>query len=539
MDEDLSRYRDLFLSEAQEKLQALNETLLALEKEPANLELVQVAFRLVHTLKGMAATMGYQAVVALAHSAEGLLDRVRRGGMAITPELTNRLFAAADALEELVAAAGGLEAGAVPARTLGHAQLSPPGDLPPAAEARPGRAPWPPEGFQKEPDPLATLPASVRVKAAYLDYLLQLVGDLTLSSNRLTALLPALDHLLAKEAITEEAQIVGELREAVLRARTLPVAQVFHRFPRMVRDLAQQQGKQVDFRQQGLEMELDRAMLEQIGDALVHLLRNAIDHGLETPAERLRLGKPPRGLLRLSARREKGYALITVEDDGRGLDPQEVLAQAAALGIRPNPPRELGQEELLELICHPRFSTAGQITSVSGRGVGLDAVKRRLEALGGTLMLHSVPSRGTKFSLRLPLTLAIIPVLLVGVGEETYALPVASISGTGEVFADRLEWEDGGAYAWVGGERLLVLWLRELLAVPGSDAGGPRWPAALVEVGERRVALAADRLWRTEEVVVNPPPGLVRGLRGLAGVTVVGDGRVVLILDPVGLVAQK
>ncbi|MBI3968016.1 MAG: chemotaxis protein CheA [Chloroflexi bacterium] len=513
MEVDVSRYRDLFITESAEHLQAFNEALLQLEREDETQDAVEKAFRAVHTLKGMAGTMGFSQIVTLAHSAESLLSRFREAGRAPGRDFSDLLFQSADALQRLVA------------------DMSAPVVKSPREESR-GEADRPDEILEVT----GTLPATVRVRASYLDQLLNLVSALIISRSRMGELYVEQDWTGLGEALNEDTKIVGDLRDAVLQARTLAVGQLFHRFPRMIRDLAREQGKEVEVKLQGLDIEFDRGLLEQVAEVLLHLLRNAVDHGIESRTERRAAGKPERGLIRLSARRESGHALIIVTDDGRGLDHDAIVARAQRLGILATADDvTLDDNELLDLICRPGFTSAAQVSLTSGRGVGLDVVRKRLEAIGGRVEVESTPGRGTRFTLSLPLTLAIVTALLVAIADDVYAVPTAGITSTIEIESDFIEEEDGVAYYWWFADRVRVVCLASLFQGQARARRPERAPAILVNAGGELVALVVDRLINSEQIVVKQLPGLLRGLSGVAGATIVGDGRVVLILDPEGL----
>lgn len=508
MDFDSHIYRELFLTEAQEHLQRFNTAVLALERESSDPTHLHECMRAVHTLKGMAATMGYSSVVTLAHGVEGFLTALRDRSLPITSEVTDRLLQSMDALDTVI-----------------H-QTEP-------------RVKEAPRGEPREPS--AGAAPLVRVRADHLDRLLNLIGSLLTSGNRLQTTVPECDGAQAfLEALGEHRKTIAELRDAVLQLRTQPVGQTFYRFPRMVRDLARSQGKQVECRLHGLGIELDRALLDRVTEALVHLLRNAVTHGIETPEERAAVGKPARGTIRLTARQASGQAMITVEDDGRGIDIDRVVQRAIDLGLLRDWPREAPSDaEVLDLICHPGFTSAASVDEAAGRGVGLDAVRRLVHEMGGRLDLRSTPGRGCTFVLYLPLTLAILPAFVVQTSDgETYALPMASIDATMEVFPEDVEWDGPQPGVWRGPEWLPLYDLGTLLGC-ASPSLTQRRVAALVSVEGQQVAIVVGELARWEDIVVKPLPRIVQGVPGLAGCTILSDGRVVLILDLVALVSAR
>jgi len=344
------------------------------------------------------------------------------------------------------------------------------------------------------------------------------------------------------EALQVHDRLLAQLQSAVLKMRMVPVGHVFGRFPRSVRDLLKAEGKEAQLVIEGEDVELDRTPLEALSDPLVHLLRNSIDHGLETPAEREAAGKPPSGMLRLSARRERASVIIEVSDDGRGLDPLRIAAAAVERGIvTAEAVAEMNEPQMLELICHPGFSLSEKVTTVSGRGVGMGIVKRQVEALRGSLQIETQAGRGSTFRLQLPAMLALVRALLVSVGSEQYALPadhvervinVAEPGGPARIerIGDQelLHLEDG-----LEGTTLPLQRLGELLHTPGCTPQ-PRH-VLLVRRNGQPFGLRVDDVLGHEEVVVKPLPAALRGTPGLAGVTILGDGQVVLILDVMGL----
>ncbi|MDB4949265.1 MAG: CheA signal transduction histidine kinase [Gemmatimonadetes bacterium] len=382
---------------------------------------------------------------------------------------------------------------------------------------------------------------NIRVDLRRLDALMNQVGELVIVRDRLRQLAPGGTPELV-ESVDQAGRLIGELQDEIVRARMAPVWQVFDRFPRLVRDAARSLGKQVDFVIEGKEIELDRSMLDEIGDPLVHLLRNSLDHGIEPPAERKAKGKAETGTLRLSASRERSRVIIRVEDDGRGIQRERVLAKAVSSGlIRPDEAQALTPEEVDRLITRAGFSTAETVTDVSGRGVGLDVVATRVRALGGMLDIHSEPGRGTTFTLQLPLTLAIVRALLVRLGEETYALPLTHVGETTHLEPDDVRLVKGRTVALLRDEVIPLLSLRTLLGSGGEArprADGRR-PAVVLEVGDLRVGVEVDRLMGQQEIVVKSFDQTAGTLRLFSGATILSDGRPALILDAGSVVAGE
>jgi two-component system chemotaxis sensor kinase CheA len=372
---------------------------------------------------------------------------------------------------------------------------------------------------------------NIRVDLRRLDALMNGVGELVIVRDRLRTLArDAAPELV--EAVDQASRLVGELQGEIMRARLAPVGQVFDRFPRLVRDAARSLGKKVEFVMEGEAIELDRSMLDEIGDPLVHLLRNALDHGIESPEERRAAGKPEKGTLLLSAARERSRIVIRVEEDGRGIQRDRVLRKAVALGLVADADAAaMGDEEVQRLVMRPGFSTADQVTDVSGRGVGLDVVATRVRALGGMLEIDSEPGRGTVFTLQLPQTLAIVRALLVRQSGDTYALPLTHVGETVHLLEHEVGSVKGRSVAFLRDEVIPLVTLRSLLNGNGVGPEGGKRPAVLLEVGEQRVGLEVDALLGQQEIVVKSFDATADTLRLFSGATILSDGRPALILD--------
>lgn len=371
---------------------------------------------------------------------------------------------------------------------------------------------------------------NIRVDLRRLDALVNGVGELVIVRDRMRRLSNVAQPELS-EAIDQAARLIGELQDEIMRARMAPVWQVFDRFPRLVRDAARALGKRVDFVIEGKEIELDRSMLDEIGDPLVHLLRNSLDHGIESPAERRAAGKPETGTLRLSAARERSRIVIRVEDDGRGIQREKVLAKAMSAGlVTIDEARAMSNDDVARLITRPGFSTAETVTDVSGRGVGLDVVATRVRALGGMLEIASEPGHGTSMTLQLPQTLAIVRALLVRQSGETYALPLTHVGETVQLLPEEIGAVKGRPVAYLRDEVIPLHSLRTLLRTNGTREGEKR-AAVILEVGEQRVGLEVDALLGQQEIVVKAFDATADTLHLFSGATILADGRPALILD--------
>ncbi len=625
---DLSRYADLFLIESRDHLSAINHQLLELERTPNAPEPISAIFRAVHTLKGMSATMGYDAVAGLSHELETVLDGVRRGERVISPPVMDVLFEAADVLEACVdqvvrGQPVGPDVATVIERLRAMNRMS--GEFPviadPTASAAPApAAPTSPpspapsslslrvrlvanaplrgvrafvvvkraeslgrvlavvppvealqaEQFERDfvirletdaspADVVAALRAAgdvervdvedgrarpvtegaeggrgraarnVRIDLRRLDALMNLIGELVITRGRLLELAMMRDDPALTDAVTEASRLVTDLQDQIMASRMVPVWQVFDRFPRLVRDSSRALGKQIEFTIEGKDIELDRSMLDEIGEPVVHLLRNAIDHGFEMPAERRAAGKPAAGRLVLSAARERSSITIRVTDDGRGIDRERVLKKARHLGLVDAGRSELSDDELIRIISRPGFSTAETVTDISGRGVGIDAVHNRIRTLGGSVEIRSVPGKGTTVTLRLPLTLAILRALLVRVEGDTFAVPMTHVNETVELETSALKSVKGHEVLMLRDDVLPLVRFRSLL---GLSAEGARMPQVIVlEVGERRAGLVVDELAGQRDIVVKQFDAVRNAAALFSGATILGDGAPALIVD--------
>ena len=371
---------------------------------------------------------------------------------------------------------------------------------------------------------------SVRIDLRRLDNLMNLIGELVITRGRLLQLAGASEDPALIETVAQASRLVADLQDEIMTSRMVPVWQVFDRFPRLVRDAARSVDKQVEFAIEGKEVELDRSMLEEVGDPIVHLLRNAVDHGIESPAERIAKGKPPAGRLTLSALRDRSAVAIRVSDDGKGIDRDRVLARARENGLVDAAKTDLNDEELVRIIARAGFSTAERVTDLSGRGVGVDAVYNRVRSLGGSVDIRSVPDEGTTVTLRLPLTLAIVRSLLARIGDEIYAVPMTHVSETVELRPEILRSVQGREVLMLRDQVLPLVRLRSLVDFTGDAAAG-REQVIVVELAERRAALVVDALIGQQEIVVKQFDGAQDARSLFGGATILGDGAPALILD--------
>lgn len=373
---------------------------------------------------------------------------------------------------------------------------------------------------------------TVRVDIERLDNLMNLVGELVINKGRLEQIGLTQHHGDLNEVVEQMERITNDLQNVVMNVRMIPIEQVFNRFPRMVRDLAKELGKEIDFSIEGKETELDRTVIDEIGDPLVHLLRNAVDHGIEYPQIRTQLGKSAIGLVRLVARHEGNNVFIEVTDNGGGLDLDSIRAKAVEKGLAtPQEVKTLTAQQVTDFLFRSGFSTAQNVTDVSGRGVGLDVVKNKIESLNGEIFVDTVLGEGTTFKIRLPLTLAIIQALLVRVGNETFALPLSSVDETTMISKSDLKMVQSQEVVVLRGKVLPLVQARRLLEFPGQGNPEDVMYVVVVRKGDKQLGIIVDSLIGQQEIVIKSLGKLLNGIPGVAGATILGDGAVSLILD--------
>jgi two-component system chemotaxis sensor kinase CheA len=406
------------------------------------------------------------------------------------------------------------------------AEMAVPGGAALAAPAAPIPVPAPAA-------PRAAPQRHVRIDLRRLDNLMNLIGELVIARGRLTQLAADIGDTTLEDTVAQASRLITDIRDEITTSRMVPVWQVFDRFPRVVRDAARSVGKQVDLEIEGKDIELDRSMLDEIGESIVHLLRNAVEHGIEARDKRLAAGKAPTGRLVLSAARDRSAIVIKVSDDGRGIDRDRVLAQAKNEGVVEASKTELSEDELMRILARPGFSTAEKVTGLSGRGVGLDAVYTRVRALGGAMNVRSVPGSGTTMMLRLPLTLAIVRAVLARVADETYAIPLAHVSESIELAPNVVRTVKGREVLLDRDDVLPLLRLRQLVGLPPYQRTGEidLEQVVILDLGDRRAALVIDELTAQEEIVVKQFDTARDSLPLFGGATILSDGTPALILD--------
>jgi two-component system, chemotaxis family, sensor kinase CheA len=588
MDELLSE----FLTETGERLDQIDVELVRFEQEPNDADMLNTIFRLVHTVKGTCGFLGLSRLAKLAHAAETLMGQYRDGAT-VTVDGVSVILASIDRIKEilsdlerngaepagddndLIGALQSLAEASALARLGGEAGLdsafdtaaneftgavTPSGnatleELERAWREAPGPDPLPepapetalPAGDMPEPEAetagkdLIARVQTVRVSVDTLEHLMTTVSELVLTRNQLLDLVRRTDESEFKTPLQRLSSVTVELQEGIMKARMQPIANAWQKLPRLVRELSLDLGKKIDLSMTGGETELDRQVLEMIKDPLTHMIRNSADHGLEQPDERVRAGKPETGRVTLSAYQQGGYIVIEVADDGRGLDVQKVRAKALENGLTTLAELDrMSESDILKFIFKPGFSTAGTVSEVSGRGVGMDVVRNNIVLIGGTVDLDSTGPEGTTFVIKIPLTLAIMAALIVEVAGERFAIPqfsVVELVRTGEAAGHPVELINDTAVLRLRDKLLPLVDFDQLLGINAGKGNLERvnktsLTAVVIQVGASLFGVLVDKVFRTEEIVVKPMSRVLRNIGMFSGTTILGDGSVIMIIDP-------
>jgi two-component system, chemotaxis family, sensor kinase CheA len=581
-----------FLIESHENLDRLDRELVELEKNPANKDALASIFRTIHTIKGTCGFLAFNKLEKLTHVGENLLSRLRDGALTLTPEITTALLDTVDAVRQMLdhiereGSEGERNDGPL-IDTLTTLQQVPAAQAseqtgPSIGEILMERAGVSQEVIlqaaekQKKGDPRhlgeilveqkavrpsdvvealriqqssrasgGVLDSSVRVDVHLLDKLMNLVGELVLARNQVLQYGKKIKDRNFMAASQRLNLITTELQEGVMKTRMQPIGNIWGQFPRTVRDVALACGKQVVIEMEGKETELDKTIIEAIKDPLTHLVRNSVDHGIESPEARARAGKDATGRVMLRASHEGGQVHIEICDDGAGLDSERIRQKALGKGlVSAEQAIRMTDRDIVNLIFMPGFSTAEKVSKVSGRGVGMDVVRTNIEKIGGTVDVQSRPGLGTTVHMRIPLTLAIIPALIVTGGSERYAIPQACLLELvhleAEQAASRIERVHGALVHRLRGRLLPLVFLEQALGAEQSRAADRKGAVNIVvlQANDQQFGLVVDEIKDTEEIVVKPLGRQLKGVSAFAGATIMGDGKVALILDPVGL-AQR
>jgi two-component system chemotaxis sensor kinase CheA len=534
-----------FVVESAEGLAQMESAVLELESHPDDQELVQGIFRVVHTAKGNAGILELPNLHAFAHAFEDLLDEIRNQKIVVTPEAITVLFSALDVLREMTSAdgaardemsaaakkviqmcaelcEGGQEKGKKAGKVRGKESAEAEEESAPEAQETAGGV-----KAERHKNSLQTL----RVDVSKLDRLLDLTGEIAIARGRISLLLEHPEKSTwdeIREAHRLADTLHTDLQETVLKSRMVPVGPLFRQYARMVRDISKANGKLARLQVEGEDVEVDTSVVEHLKDPLLHMIRNAIDHGLEVPAERKRKGKPPVGTVTVRAAHEGGSIILEVSDDGEGLNRQNIIEVAQQRGLA-SEPEKMADHELFQLIFEAGFSTAKTVSDLSGRGVGMDVVRRNVQALRGNALISSREGMGTTVHIRLPLTLAIIEGFGVGVGEETFVIPMDQVVECVELSAEENDHGRNEGVIQLRNEPLPYLHLREHFGVKGARPA--RQNIVVVQHDASRAGLSVDVLYGSTQTVIKPLPMLFKDVPGVSGSAILGNGRVALILD--------
>ncbi len=574
-----------FLTESHEHLDTVDRQMVEFESNPSNADILRNIFRLVHTIKGTCGFLGLPRLEALAHSAESLLGQLRDGAE-VTPRAVSLTLASIDRIKTILAS---LEnTGAEPEGSDNDlitaldqvSSLTKANSLPSSGavgsivyqvlerELKPGEAslddlerafretegpedgdvaadaasadPFAPHKSPRMSEDVAEsrlAAQTIRVQVGTLEHLMTMVSELVLTRNQLVEIARRENDQHFKLPLQRLSHITAELQDGVMKTRMQPIGNAWNKLPRVIRDLSSELGKKIDLVMEGAETELDRQVLEQIKDPLTHMVRNSADHGIELPAERRALGKPETGRIRLTAGHEGGSITIRVSDDGKGLDLARIRRKARDLDLaNPAELEKMTDAQIARFIFHPGFSTAATVSNVSGRGVGMDVVKSNIDAIGGTVDIAWEPGRSTTFAVKIPLTLAIVSALIVSVQDQRYAIPQAAVRELVRVrpgSSHVIENINGASIIRLRERLLPVITLAAAMGTPDGDAASGF--VVVTQIGQQQFGILVDGVLQTEEIVVKPMSTRLRGIPLFSGNTILGDGAVVLILDPNGL----
>ena len=554
MEEDIPLIQD-FIAESNEHIETAESSLLDLENQPENEELLNQIFRGFHTIKGMAGFLNLDLISTLAHASENLLDQGRKGNLKIVGATSDVAFKAIDMLKRMI-------------KDLDEClKTSGPLADPPDLKALINQLEAAAEGKLQEsesdaPEPIqqdrqldsvllensapkastaarnidSSQQEKIKVSTRRLDDLINMTGELSVAqlmiSEAVKNSVSTDNDLFRKVAL--QTKIVRELQELSMAMRMIPIQGAFQRMTRLVRDLSRKAKKDIQLITFGEETELDRNIVDKITDPLIHMMRNSVDHGIETAEDRKGKNKSPHGTIRLSAFHQAGNIVVEIRDDGKGLNREKIIAKARERGLC-SEGQDLTDEEAFKMIFHPGFSTADKVTDVSGRGVGMDVVRKNIEALGGKIDIHSILDQGTTFTIRLPLTLAIIDGQIVTVGQQRYIVPINSVVQSIRPTADQISTvQDRGKVVMLRGELIPLLSLYELFNVPNAVEDPQDGLLMIVADSSRKCCLQVDNLLGQQQIVIKNLSGLGK-IKGISGGSIMGDGRVSLILDIPGL----
>ena len=541
-----------FVNEAMEHIETAEASLLELETKPGDNEVLNKIFRGFHTIKGMAGFLNLTEIGTLAHAAENILDLARKGKMVVVGPISDVIFEVIDAKKKMLAILKDCVQSSKPVPSYSAAgelmaklKLAAEGKLTPSAPVAPQQAPQ----AAQQPMPPLTQPVAgqetaeardkenIKVSTIRLDKLINTVGELVIAQLMVAeqTSASALDSDLSRKVV-HQSKIIRELQELSMVMRMVPIQGVFQKMARIVRDLSHKSGKQIDFVTRGEETELDRNIVDKITDPLVHMIRNSVDHGIEMPEERAKTGKNPVGRVELRAYHQAGNIVIEIQDDGKGLNKERILQKALEGGFL-EAGQHLSDEEIFKFVFKPGLSTAEKITAVSGRGVGMDVVKRNIDSLRGKIDISSTPGQGSTFTIRLPLTLAIIDGQIVRVGKERYIIPIGSIIHSFRPAKGQVQSIQRSAeVVMVSNELLPIIRLNKHFNIQPQSDDICDCLLVVVEADGKKCCFLVDDLLGQQQVVIKSLGEGLGKVMGVSGGAIMGDGRVCLILDIPGLI---
>ncbi|HJW87216.1 MAG TPA: chemotaxis protein CheA [Candidatus Brocadiaceae bacterium] len=534
---DFLRFLEDYLTDAREGFQTVNNALLTLEKDFSRTELLDEAFRVFHTLKSSSIMLEFADIAELAHLTEDLLDLMRKNEVQVSQKGIDVLFEIADTLGIMIKERGENKGRQVADRTgkISNfrsliAELKGMAACPQKQPNREGIRGNEKKGINKTIAPVIEKIKTIKVHVDMLDALFNIVGEIIILRNRLDTIASNIQHKELKSTLSEMNRLVSEMQDNVSVARMVPVAEIFDKFPRMMRDLAKERRKEIDFVLEGSEIELDKAIIDAIGEPVLHLLRNSIDHGIESPEERQKQNKGVRGRVRLAAKRTENHILIEVEDDGRGIDTSHIKKVAVKKGFIKQEEADLLQDKnIMNLLFHPSFSTAEEVTGISGRGVGLYVVKTSAKELGGAVEMTTQIGKGTCFTMKLPLSTAIMQMLMVGVGEHVFGIPSDIVIETLDVkLKDIREIQDKKTLV-LRNEVISFVLLHEVLNMPCQQE--ENYIAVIISRGNKFMAVGVETVLDQVENIVKPFDPIAQQFKGFSGGMILGDGRVAILLD--------
>src|SRR3984957_4620567 len=540
-----------FLTETNESLNLVDAELVRFEQEPNNSKILGNIFRLVHTIKGTCGFLALPRLETLAHAAETLMGKFR-DGMPVTAEAVTLILSTIDRIKSILDAIekseqepeGGDRDLIDPLGRMARGEMAAPPPTP--VEIEPDK-PEPIEQAEKQEKAAAERPEeergdrlanhSIRVNVDTLDHLMTTVSELVLTRNQLLEIVRRHEDSDFKVPLQRLSNVTAELQEGVMKTRMQPIGNAWQKLPRVVGDLCAELGKDIELTMRGADTELDRQVLDLVKDPLTHLVRNCADHGIEAPAARIAAGKPAKGTIRLSAWHEGGHIIIEISDDGRGLDLAGIKARAIEKGLASEAQLAAKSEaEICNFIFAPGFTTATKVTSISGRGVGMDVVRSNIEQIGGTVDLKSVGGAGTTFTIKIPLTLAIVSALIVEAGGERFAIPqlaVLELVRAGNNGEHRIEHIKDAPVLRLRNKLLPLVRLKEVFRLGAyDDVNGF---VVVTQVGSQVFGVVVDGVFHTEEIVIKPMSSKLRHIPVFSGTTILGDGSVIMIVDPNGV----